>query len=565
MGASASRWDLSRPPCIANATSTSKANLVPPALHSIPFQSFILHSKLHTLPILHKSNHSLLSAMPSEHPQSQSHRPSLSGHRSTSSIHSQTDSPSSTPPHHAKTKGQKHVVGGGRVHARASSSKSIHKLAKTSHANEGLSSDNLKKLARNSSATHLKKNHSHVSLKRNQSSSDVPRKSKTAHATTKRPSSVHFEIGDEPEVEPEHEDAWEEASSTASPALSRSASRPNSAKHSVNNSQPDTPSQSFKPQTLVAATTNLSTEKQSARYPAADAKVITERLLQRTPSYNTTKMSLATATPAKVTSSRPSDSLENSQKDGPNSNGTSQFGSKEEVVSRFVSGSGTPSESQFLKRKDSEPNGQEDMKRAQSMGNLTRRDSSEERALAPRSRKSSTSNAYVPPQLSRTQQKLWLQRASSNIEPQGMTPGAAINGLSNIHGITGAIPILGAGYDGRDPRIKQQLERTGLEYLVVRRHQDPIGLALKRLNQLPGADKNRRIPSQRKNEAGVGGRRSLGLSQSLKDARRNDNATAKSSYGSQGEASGRGEDDEGVSAILRSLWEKNFDFSSSAD
>lgn len=498
--------------------------------------------------------------MPSEHPQSQSHRPSLSGHRSTSSIHS-NDSPSSTPPQHGKTKSQKHVVGGGRVHARVSSSKNIHKLSKTSHA-EG-SSDNLKKLGRNSSATHLKKNQSHVSLKRNQSSSDVAKKSKSSHGTTKRPSSVHFEIGDEPEVEPEHEDAWEEASSTASPALSRSASRPNSAKQSVNNSQPDTPSHSFKPTTSVVAPANAPTEKQNSRYPAADAKVITERLLQRTPSYNTTQMSLATATPAKVTSSRPSDPLENSQGDGSNSNGTSQFGSKEEIVSRFVSGSGTPSESQFLKRKDSEPNVQEDMKRAQSMGNLTRRDSSEERALAPRSRKSSTSNAYVPPQLSRTQQKLWLQRASSNIEPQGMTPGAAINGLSNIHGITGALPILGAGYDGRDPRIKQQLERTGLEYLVVRRHQDPVGLALKRLNQLPGADKNRRIPSQRKNE--VGGRRSLGLSQSLKDPRRNDNAAAKSSYGSQGEASGRGEDDEGISAILRSLWEKNFDFSSSAD
>ena len=144
-----------------------------------------------------------------------------------------------------------------------------------------------------------------------------------------------------------------------------------------------------------------------------------------------------------------------------------------------------------------------------------------------------------------------------------MAPGVAINGLSNIHGITGAMPLLGAGYDGRDPRIKQQLERTGLEYLVVRRHQDPVGLALKRLGQLPGADKNQRIPGQRKNDAG--GRRSLGLSQSLKDGRKTDNTGAKSSYGSQGDASGRGEDDEGVNAILRSLWEKNFDFSSSAD
>lgn len=198
----------------------------------------------------------------------------------------------------------------------------------------------------------------------------------------------------------------------------------------------------------------------------------------------------------------------------------------------------------------------------------------EESALAPRSRKSSTSQAYVPLQQSRTQQKLWLQRASSNIEPQQITPGAAINGLSGIHGGLGGSSLVGAGYDGRDPRIKMQLERTGLEYLVVRRHQDPVGKALKRLDQLPGLENIRRIPSQ----SGKKGDRSsqYGLSQSLKESRnRGKDKTppaggARSSFegqsGSQEDTGiDRANEDDGVGALLRSIWEKSFDLSASAD
>jgi hypothetical protein len=59
-----------------------------------------------------------------------------------------------------------------------------------------------------------------------------------------------------------------------------------------------------------------------------------------------------------------------------------------------------------------------------------------------------------------------------------MAPGLAINGVHAGLAGTGT-SLVGAGYDGRDPRIKLQLERTGLEYLVVRRHQDPVGQALK--------------------------------------------------------------------------------------
>ena len=539
--------------------------------------------------------------MPSEHLPSQSQgRPGHVTQRSTSSINSQTDSPATSPPQH-KTKHQKHVVGAARTHARIPSNRSLVKLTKA-HGND--SHADLKKLGRNSSATSLQKNNSHTNLKRNRSSTDVPKRPKSSHGPDKRPASVHFEIGDHDPDGEEGEEEWEEASS-ASPALSRSATRsaassnPSSAKPSANNSQPHSPLQS---PSRTEKQSNGGSEKPSARQHSADAKVITERLLQRSHSQNgtTTKMSLATATPA----GHSPDDLEKSQSStmngttftGTTFTGTPKTGSSNnEVVSRFVGGSGTPSEaSPFLQnRKPATPNENnvqkknEEVKRAQSMGNLARQnsvDDDSDSALLPRSRKSSQSHAYVPPQQSRTQQKLWLQRASSNIEPQQMAPGLAINGVHAGLGAGAGTSLVGAGYDGRDPRIKLQLERTGLEYLVVRRHQDPVGQALKRLSVLPGVERNRRIPpssqGSKKGDSGEGsgsvGR--YGLSQSLKEGTSTSRkgkdkvvSGARSSFeghdGSQDERglSSRANNDESVGAILRSLWDKNFDLSASAD
>ncbi|KAK2627916.1 hypothetical protein QTJ16_002562 [Diplocarpon rosae] len=485
----------------------------------------------------------------------------------TASVTSPTDSLLSHSPHqHGKPKTQKHVVGAGRTHARVLSNKGLHKLAKP-HGADGSHTD-LKKLARNASSTTLKKNSSHVHLKRNRSSADIPKRSKASNDQGQGTASVHFEIGDQ-------EEAWE--SSSASPALSRSASRTasnhSSSKPSAAGSQSHSPPQSpaGKNKGSAAFGTN---DKQSVRH-SADAKVITERLLQRVNSHNTTKMSLATATPS--ASIYPSDSPEKSQSS--TANGTPSVGSGQEFVSRFVGSSGTPSENspflQNLKGEGRAKQASDDMKRAQSMGNLTRpdqeRDDEEESVLAPRSRKSSTGNAYVPPQQSRTQQKLWLQRASSNIEPQQMAPGGTMNGLAGLHGGLGGTSLVGgAGYDSRDPRIKLQLERTGLQYLVVRRYQDPIGQAIKRLSQLPGAERNRRIPPNAKNSENSG---RYGLSQSLKDSRNRGPKVngANSSYegqtGSPDEVhiSDRGNDNSDQGAVLRGMWDKSYDLSASAD
>lgn len=463
------------------------------------------------------------------------------------------------------------------------SSKALHKLNKSAaHGNDGSHTDLQSK--RNSSATNLRKNSSHVSLKRNRSAAEVTKRPKSSNSNGKEKerkedkgqptSAVHFEIGDQ------DDGAWEEASSSASPALSRAPSRsgPSSAKLSANNSHASSPRPS-RPQSPV---------RQEAPPPAngsrnhnADAKIITERLLQRTPSHITTtaKMSLATALPS--TSSHSPDSP--SKNTPSTSNGTAHVGSKEDVVSRFVAGSGTPSDnSHYLQQLALSK--RDEVKRAQSMGNLTRHDSSaretdeeSDSALLPRSRKSSTTHAYNPPQQSRTQQKLWLQRASSNIEPAQLAAGVGINGMGAVHGGFGSTSLVGAGYDGKDPRIKLQLERTGLEYLVVRRHQDPIGLALKRLNQLPGAEKYRRIPPQsshssRKSDGGNGSVGRYGLSQSMRDSRGGASSRGTTVHGSfegDGEASldglSGGEGDDGLNGVLRSMWDKSFDLSASAD
>jgi hypothetical protein len=573
--------------------------------------------------------------MPTDTPQS---RPKFEGYLSNSSERCQrrssnqetsSDSPSNTPPSTShKVKGVKPHVVGARLHTRVPShGKALHKLTKAHLAENHVttkaqrrpispatSPDNLlmkrsgsePKLSRNGSTTSLKKNSSQVSLthKRNRSHVEVKRP-KSAGALKRSASqpgvnnnkglnktTVHFDLGNDGQ-----DDGWTEASGSASPELSRAGSvgghssgRSSGNKPaSANNSQPHSPT--------TLKTREWTPNRQNDNHPTLDAHQITSRLLQRTPSLNAPpKMSSIS-----VTATARNQSPEPFGRSSSTLNGTPRNTHEDELSSRFVnanSASGTPgSTSPFLSQTSSDPKPDpadlDSTHRAKSMGNLNSRttsDDSDERPLAPRSRKSSKgTHTYIPPQQSRTQQKLWLQRASSNIEPQQMAPGAAINGLGlgiGMPGIRPGAPLVGAGDDGRDPRIRLQLERTGLEYLVVRRYQDPVGRALKRLDKLPGANKHRRIPSQRHLDrngatADSTSQRSLGLSQSLRETRRvnRDGARengavsasgARSSYepvvvhGSV-ESERSAETEDGVSAILRSMWQKNLDLSASEE
>ncbi|KAJ2986114.1 hypothetical protein NUW58_g5183 [Xylaria curta] len=189
-----------------------------------------------------------------------------------------------------------------------------------------------------------------------------------------------------------------------------------------------------------------------------------------------------------------------------------------------------------------------------------------------------------PGSQSRTQQKLNLQRASSSMEPTQAGPGVGVVGASLLVGNT--------DYEHRDPRIGRLLERTGMEYLVVRRYQNPIARSLARLSHLPGAHKNQRIPKQNGTNGAMHGKHAsdldragrLGLSQSLTQMAQSRPATprrstsirttgARSSYNAEDErlhdrTSGSScidRNDEGLATLLRNLWDKSTDLSASQE
>ncbi|KAI9743030.1 MAG: hypothetical protein M1818_003325 [Claussenomyces sp. TS43310] len=572
--------------------------------------------------------------------QQQTKRPTLEGHRSHSSsrtpaarhvTETSSDSLSTTPPSAHRLKAPKahhhhhHVASRTNLHTRVPSyGKGLHKLNKAHAAAEGYAhkthrrppspatsppvspmkrAGSKDKLSRNGSAASLKKDSSQSQLKRNRSSGEVkrPKSSGTLKRSSSQPgvnnpkglnrTSVHFDLGNE------GDDGWTEASASASPSMSRSGSigGPSNTRASA---KPHASASNSEAQSLAGSPKTNGHKHE--RHPTPDARQITSRLLQRNPSNNAPpQMSSVSAT---ATPTSPATTLPHSETFGGSSSTLSGSRSAQgAAVSRFVgSASGTPQDNTtFLASRDPNPQPDRDVdlaRRVKSMGNMVSKDtkaeadSDDERILAPRSRNSSK-HAYNPPQQSRTQQKLWLQRASSNIEPQQLAP----SGAMGMGGFPGLFPgmtsssLVGAGYDGKDPRIRLQLERTGMEYLVVRRYQDPVGRALRRLEKLPGNEKMRRIPSRPKTTV-EGGRGRYGLSQSLKEGREKEeskvrqqksstvNASgARSSYEGQPTANGSAgsersgtaveedSDATGVSAMLRSLWEKSFEASPSVE
>lgn len=275
--------------------------------------------------------------------------------------------------------------------------------------------------------------------------------------------------------------------------------------------------------------------------------------------------------------------------------GPSTVGSGEALTSRFVDGPGsglTPAAS-FLQTGGVPTLS---VRRPQSEANLSRSNEeprgstptlqADDSALVPRTARRTRA---PPAEISRTQQKLNLQRASSVIEP-----GQAVAGLGVLPGINPLIGPVGTGYDGsqsRDPRMTKLMERTGMEYLVVRRYQNPIARSLNRLSKANGSHSSRRIP--RPSTATVSSKKPIDLplrhtrNVSMPDARRPEtpNSARRPGTGSGGSvrASGAGSsldgedgrrmsgsslvDDEvdGTAAILRNLWDKSTDLSASTD
>ncbi|KAK7424768.1 hypothetical protein QQX98_000351 [Neonectria punicea] len=461
--------------------------------------------------------------------------------------------------------------------------------------------------SRESSSANLPKSPSHTKLKRNRSHVEVAKRSKSSDKLKRAASTtivyqaraanhknqVHFDLGTDGQ-----DDEWVDASGSNSPYLSRKGSLNGSAQSSLpqvtnpsgshtaalsegtssphrdEHDEPDDhaePEEPHQPEMLAP-------ERQRTQ----QKEYLTSRILQRTPSHGAPpKMTadLAQVAPRQFapasTDDRDSTTLMGSNQD--------------ELTSRFVEavGSGLTSEGSFYRP----PRYDDTTRKPRSVASLSAgRDGSDspltadeldDSALAP---KASRRTAAPPAQASRTQQKLNLQRASSVIEPS-----QAVGGVGSVVGANSLIGVNGPGYDGassRDPRVGKLLERTGLEYLVVRRYQNSVSRSLDRLSRIPGMEKSQRIP--RVNAGSTNGKRSTDLALrhtrnvSMPDARRPVTPRRPNSVRTNGAPSSFNGDDEnglnerlsgsslvggeaedGTAAVLRNLWEKSMELSAS--
>ncbi|PNH53104.1 hypothetical protein VD0003_g4285 [Verticillium dahliae] len=511
------------------------------------------------------------------------------------------------------------------------------------------------KLSRDSSSSNLKSNTSAASLRRNRSHVEVAHKRTKSSDKLKRTASnpavnkvkastksqVHFDLGSDGQ-----EDEWVDASGSASPYLSRRgsmASGQGSAKPGSSagtGSRPHTPADKASPPSPPSPPVMSTPDRQTLQHK----EYLTSRLLQRTPSQGVVPPQITNDTAEPVSRNRSTDSFGRQSTLDDDSNSVNAAGSAggDELTSRFVgaASSGNTRNSSFYhpdpsrptsRRSDAAPDtphralSTTSSNRTPASGNSDIDDTS---ALAPR-------NARRNAPQSRVQQKLNLQRASSVIEPSststhssahhhaggmstmglgmgmGMGMGMSLGGLNTV-GATPLVAVANPGHDGgtsRDPRVAKQLERTGMEYLSVRRYQNPVVRSLDRIAAaVQAAKKPQRIPHGRNGlmaaskppalrPAGAGHARNVSLgaasatgtgnshsrpvtprAQSVRTLR---STGAGSSFDADGGGGGGtttqlsgsslvgGEDDdaagEGLNALLRNLWEKNMNLSASQD
>ncbi|KAH8903465.1 hypothetical protein BR93DRAFT_971557 [Coniochaeta sp. PMI_546] len=510
-------------------------------------------------------------------------------------------------------------------------------------------------LSRDASATNLllKKNSSHTSLKRNRSKVEIiGKKSKSStnlksHGSTsalhnhkhgKAPNQVHFNLGDDEDDGDNQEDEWVDASTSASPLLSRRTSvvsgGQQSAASSAGNSRPPTaseqppqpqepPSPSPRPQST------RSTTGQDSPRPASTSQhnqYLTSRILERTPAQGAPPMMSTETASVQPISSR-ADSPDSDLPPSPlGRTRPGSSGNKTELTSRFItnssagSGSGTGPDS-FTGALARAANGRleataPEVRRPKSMNNLAVRSEAEETRSPRRENGKVTDDgddaaaaadkktaAYV---MNRTQQKINLQRASSSLEPSipPHHPALSMTGMAS--------PAASQGVYGRGPEtaLPRLLERTGMEYLVVRRYQNPIARSLARLAQIPGQERKLRIPKNRtpahsrqgselrsgpvqnlRDREGGGGGGGGGVGHNRGDvaglgliggrgerrpgSRRGgygvmngDGAVVVDGEGTTGLSGSSlvdGGEDANMLAVLRNLWDKNMDLSASQD
>lgn len=438
-------------------------------------------------------------------------------------------------------------------------------------------------LLKSSSQTNLKRNRSHVEVaKRNRSTDKLKRTSsgtginRAHHKSSK--SQVHFDLG----LDDEEDDEWVDASGSNSPYLSRKGSLNSSAQSSL---RPGSAAANAAALTSHPTQTPVETSASSSTTPEERERVqhkeyLTSRVLRRTPSHGAPPQMTADIAQADL----PRHSPESTDREGsPLKNGSAG------LTSRFVEepSSGLTSEGSFYHRPSELSRSNEaEPRRVQSMSTFPKNhelsNGTDESVLVPQPARRTPGPSA---QTSRTQQKLNLQRASSVIEPTQPVPSATGTG-----GASPWIGVGGPGYDGgtsRDPRVGKLLEKTGMEYLVVRRYQNPVARSLNRLGRLPGLEKNKRIP--RPSSVMSNGKRTPepvsrhARNVSMPDPRQTAPMRRVASLRSNGAGSGYEDDDvsrlserlsgsslvgdeeDETASMLRNMWERSLELSASAD
>ncbi|KAF2271548.1 uncharacterized protein EI97DRAFT_453603 [Westerdykella ornata] len=376
-------------------------------------------------------------------------------------------------------------------------------------------------IRKNHSSGHLARqvHHAKAALKSSRSEVAPPKRSLLQTSRTRESSpegrpTVQFDVGDD-----EYEgadDGWTEESASQSPTTTRSNTRSNSvileqqkamgqaaaepsaaAQPSQNQRQDISATQTLPDRTRHAHTANGG-ESHSHRSRPPDADVITSKLLQRSFSnLPTAQLSPAALTVVSETARREG---RKEVKVLSHSTGSTLVDTPgRDLVSRFMdagSSGGTPKGSSFLPSHNS-PQGAGDgfdqVKRNKSMPNFAEAGASAKGPL----RRSGTSTPDDPPYQSRTQQKLMLQRASSNIEPNKLLPAVLPRGVVPNGYVHAGMTFAASGEGRLDPRLQQQFNHVAVEYKVVRRYRNPLADAVLRIQQLPGvAEKIRKRESR---------------------------------------------------------------------
>lgn len=392
-------------------------------------------------------------------------------------------------------------------------------------------------LPRHGSAKNLAKHGKAEAPRMKRSSSDKGKASRQSQSPPPRAThpTVRFDVGDD-DQDDDAEEGWTEDSASQSPETTRSNTRANSVigdrRTSVDGSQDSRPPHRREPSDPVvrfaptspsppqsAQRHSISDSLDQVRMPSGvqqingqssylssahgpDADAITSRLLQRAPSHGVAPQT------SNITASVHADAhnprlLSHSQN---SMLGSADTPGSKDLVSRFINGPGsggnTPSSS-FLPQKQRPTEAEAEAIRSAETAKLIKRNKSAPNMAHPLTAAASASShrrtgssdgrpasgiADPDPNPSRTQQKLWLQRASSTIEPSKMIP--------SVLPKTSVPPLLGMGVNysadstGRlDPRLQRQFDQVQLEYRAIRRYRNPLAEAIKQLGQCTGPRK----------------------------------------------------------------------------